>query len=323
MEEVPLSSVMPAPPPNALRFVSNDLDETRAFMRSFYDGEHSRVAHRNAALGFDTAALRGQSLWLGWTRTAVEKTIRGAVQYHLLYPSAPPGSRYRFGRHELISGDSTATFVAAGWEFSRRTPPGHTLSLAVNTERLRDELAARQPAGRGEAVLQSHGFELDEQARARLLGGVASVADSAAAAADGKPTPHAEAWLLGLMAELLKERTAVHHGTALAASRLALVEDWIGAHLEDPITIGRLCEVAGVGERALQKAFESRRGLSPMGFVAERRLAMAHHLLESAGPLGTVTDIAVRLGFHLGRFAGMYRDLFGETPSQTLQQARR
>ena len=110
---------------------------------------------------------------------------------------------------------------------------------------------------------------------------------------------------------------------AIDASRLASVEAWIDAHLEEPITLGRLCEIAGVGERALQKAFEPRRGMSPMRFVVERRLAAVRRLLESAGPGDGVTDVAIRLGFHFRRFAGLYSELFGETPSQTLVRSRR
>lgn len=317
----PLSAHFPAPPSTALCFRSDDLDEARAFMRSFYEGEHSRVAHRNTALGFDTAALRGTTLWVGWTRVAVEKTIRGAVQYHLLYPSAPAGSRYRFGRQQHATGARTATFVAAGWDFSRRSPPGETLSLAVDAGRLSDEITARQQTDRGHAVLQSRALELDDAARERLASAVTSVARSAAA--DGFPSPHDEARLLALIADALLAGSAVQHAPALAASRLAAVETWIDGHLEEPITVGRLCEVAGVGERTLQKAFESRRGLSPMRFVVERRLAAARRLLECAGADGTVTDVAMCLGFHFGRFAGLYRDVFGETPSQTLARARR
>lgn len=317
----PLTSPLPAPPSTALRFRCDDLDEARAFMRSFYDGEHSRVAHRHAALGFDTAALRGTSLWVGWTRAAVEKTIRGAVRYHLLYPSVPPGSRYCFGRQQHLTGTRTATFVPAGWEFSRRSPPGETLSVAVQADRLSDEIAARQQTrGRSQAILQHRALELDDAVQARLIDAVSSVAGSAAA--DGVPSPHAEARLLGAMADVLLAGSAVESAPAIAAPRLAAIEAWVDAHLEEPITLGRLCEIAGVGERALQKAFESRRGMSPVRFVVERRLAAARRLLERADPDVTVTDVATRLGFHLGRFAGLYREVFGETPSQTLVRSR-
>ena len=37
----------------------------------------------------------------------------------------------------------------------------------------------------------------------------------------------------------------------------------------------------------------------------------------------TVSEVAYRWGFtHLGRFAGAYRERFGETPSQTLRSTR-
>jgi transcriptional regulator GlxA family with amidase domain len=105
---------------------------------------------------------------------------------------------------------------------------------------------------------------------------------------------------------------------------MADLEAWIEANLEAPISIGRLCAVAGVGERALQKSFESRRGMSPMRFVAERRLAEAHRQLTQAHPRDDVTHVAMRLGFHhTGRFAALYRQAFGESPSQSLRRARR
>jgi AraC-like DNA-binding protein len=310
----------PGAPATASRFRSDDLDEVRAFVRG-HDGEHSRIAHQHRPLGFEIAALRGPTVSIGWGRTAVEKTIRGEAQAHLLHLWAPAGSRYRFGREELVTGARSVTFVAGGWEFSRRSPAGETFVLALHGGRLVDEVAARRPTSRGEAVLRGRALGLDDAARARFFDAAATAVDSAAA--DGVPSPHAEARLVALLADVLLAGSAVEYAPALAASRLAAVEAWIDAHLEEPITIGRLCEVAGVGERALQKAFESRRGLSPMRFVVERRLAAARRLLESASPDDAVTDVAMRLGFHLGRFAGLYRDVFGEAPSQTLARARR
>ena len=110
----------------------------------------------------------------------------------------------------------------------------------------------------------------------------------------------------------------------LSASRLDRVEDWIEAHIGEVITLGRLCEVAQVGSRALQLAFERRHGMSPMRFVFERRLAAAQRRLSSAEAGDDVTAVATRLGFtHLGRFSIAYRAAFGESPSQTLQRSPR
>jgi AraC-like DNA-binding protein len=59
--------------------------------------------------------------------------------------------------------------------------------------------------------------------------------------------------------------------------------------------------------------------MPPMRFVTERRLAAAFHRLNHAAPDTSVTRVALELGFgHLGRFAQMYRQVIGESPSQTL-----
>ena len=67
--------------------------------------------------------------------------------------------------------------------------------------------------------------------------------------------------------------------------------------------------------------FHSRRGMSPMRFVAERCLAAARERLLRAATRDDVTSVAVELGFgHVGRFAQLYRKAFGEVPSETLKR---
>jgi AraC-like DNA-binding protein len=309
----------PGPPPAATRFRSDDLDEVRAFVRGS-EGEHSRVAHRSGPLGFELAAMPGSTVSLFWGTVAVEKTLRGAWRDPVLHLAIPEGTRYRIGRQEPVAGPRTAMFGPAQWEHTRRSPAGSLFGFMVHGGRLSAEIAARRPAGRGDATLHGRALELDDASRARFFDAASAIVDTAAG---GVPSVHAEARLVAALADVLLAGSAVEYAPALSASRLTAVEAWIDAHLEEPITLGRLCEIAGVGERALQKAFESRRGVSPMRFVVERRLAAARRLLESAGHGGCVTDVAVRLGFHFGRFAGLYREVFGEAPSQTLARARR
>jgi AraC-like DNA-binding protein len=294
----PLPLRLPPAPPAASRFRSDDLDEVRAFVRGS-EGEHSRVAHRSAALGFELAVLSGSAVSLYWGRVAVAKTVRGALRAPVIHLAMPEGTRYRFGRREHVAGPRTATLVPAQWEYTRSSSAGSPFAIMVHDTRLSAEIAARRPDRRGVVVLQSRALELDDAACTRLIDATTAVADSAAAR--GVPSPHDEARLVAMIADLLLAGTVFEHAPAVTASRLAAVEAWIDAHLEEPITVGRLCQVAGVGERALQKAFESRRGLSPMRFVVERRLAAARRSLETAGPTGTVTDVAMRLGFHTGR----------------------
>lgn len=88
--------------------------------------------------------------------------------------------------------------------------------------------------------------------------------------------------------------------------------------------IPTVCEVAGVSERTLEYAFRERLGVTPMRYLKLHRLNLVHRRLESAGPEHAgVTEVALACGFYdLGRFAGEYRALFGELPSETLARSR-
>ncbi len=106
-----------------------------------------------------------------------------------------------------------------------------------------------------------------------------------------------------------------------ADAALRRVEEYIVAHLREPIALADLAEVAGVRVETLIRAFKRRRGVTPMSFVRQRRLEEINRLLLGADPQTTrVTEVALRFGFtQLGRFAGTYKALFGETPSETLR----
>lgn len=85
-----------------------------------------------------------------------------------------------------------------------------------------------------------------------------------------------------------------------------------------PVSISAVCEVLGVGERTLERAFQERLGVSPRAYERERRLRAAHGLILTKGDRLSITDIAMSFSFwHLGRFAGAYQTLFGCSPSET------
>jgi AraC family ethanolamine operon transcriptional activator len=91
------------------------------------------------------------------------------------------------------------------------------------------------------------------------------------------------------------------------------------------LTVGQLCEAAGVSQRTLEYAFRECLGLTPLGFLRLHRLHAARRDLAATLPGEvTVSDIAYRHGFfELGRFASCYKRLFGELPSQTLASPAR
>ncbi len=97
-------------------------------------------------------------------------------------------------------------------------------------------------------------------------------------------------------------------------------EEYLCANLETPVTRDSLAAIAGVSIRTLSRAFMKRHGLGPITFLRQRRFEAAYRdLLGSTAEDTSVTDVAMRYGFaHLGKFAVVYRRLFGESPSHTL-----
>jgi AraC-like DNA-binding protein len=96
-------------------------------------------------------------------------------------------------------------------------------------------------------------------------------------------------------------------------------------HPDQSLSISDLARHIGVPERTLRTAFQKCYGLSPIEYLRILRLHQARRLLLAGCPdLTTVTRIAFGLGFwELGRFAGAYRQLFGELPSETLRKPAR
>jgi AraC-like DNA-binding protein len=312
---------IPMPPPGAMQFRSDDLDEVRDFVgRAF--GDHSRVTHQSGALNYSLSWLSGTSAVLGWGRVALEKTVRGAVSDPVLHLTMPTGSEYRLGRSAHAVGAATATFLAPGLEFTRRSPAGQSFVISVQQRKLADEIEARCAGGGGDLLFRTRPIELDEIEQSRLVSAAVEFSH-AMGGAERLQILRSEARLVSAVADTLLRESAVARARATPTQRITGLETWIEAHLHEPITIGRLCAVAGVGERSLQKSFVSRRGMSPMRFVTERRLAAARRQLMTANGRD-VTSVALQLGFcHVGRFAQLYRQAFGEAPSESLRQASR
>jgi AraC family ethanolamine operon transcriptional activator len=122
---------------------------------------------------------------------------------------------------------------------------------------------------------------------------------------------------VGLLARPKDDRTACQPSNRARLVRRA--EDYMRAHLGDPLSVLDLCREFAVSERTLHYAFREVRGLSPMAYFQAVRLNAVRQELRVAADKMTVHEIAQRWGFcHTGEFAAAYRRLFGELPSQTL-----
>lgn len=99
------------------------------------------------------------------------------------------------------------------------------------------------------------------------------------------------------------------------------VKQYLAAHADTPLTMTGLCELTCVSRRTLQYSFESIMGISPLQFLRMARLNNVRRALSAADLHQPIADIAAYWGFwHGGQFAKDYRQLFGETPSETVQR---
>ncbi|MBH5143461.1 AraC family transcriptional regulator [Rhodococcus erythropolis] len=98
-------------------------------------------------------------------------------------------------------------------------------------------------------------------------------------------------------------------------------KQYIEAHIDEPLTAVEIAAAVGVSLRALQHGFQTSLQTTPMRYLRDLRLRRVRAELLAADPEQTgVAEIAYRWGFnHLGRFAGQYRKMFGESPSEALR----
>jgi AraC-like DNA-binding protein len=87
----------------------------------------------------------------------------------------------------------------------------------------------------------------------------------------------------------------------------------------------QLCKRIGLSERNLELHFQDALGVGPKSWFQYLALHRARfELLRRTPNRGFVTEVALNCGFeHFGRFSQCYRDLFGESPSETLGRVGR
>lgn len=104
---------------------------------------------------------------------------------------------------------------------------------------------------------------------------------------------------------------------------LAKAIEYIEQHVDTDVTITSVAKAVHTSTRSLQLMFRRYRDCTPMQHLRDVRMLRAHADLVAADAASTsVATVATRWGFgHSGRFAGRYRERFGETPSATLHRS--
>lgn len=317
------SDVFSPPPSHSARFQSDHLDEIHAFIAA-YDGNHRRAALGPGPLGYSVRTVRCGAVDLGWGRTRTRQQVRGVPQGAIL--QVPLGRRhvYATGGRTLEARPDTAVLLAPGQEYTLYFEPDDCLViLRLPASALADEIAARDPptaaARQGMREIPLAGDRQNALAviHRTLVGATKPTTGSACV----PPAQYLEAQLCSWMADQVLGSRPSSTRPALAIQRMRIVEEWVDANLANPITLGSLCAVAGVGDRYLEHAFRRHRGQTPLEFVTARRLAWVRRRLLESRPGDSITQLAHDAGFvHLGRFAVRYRSTYGESPSATLRR---
>lgn len=146
--------------------------------------------------------------------------------------------------------------------------------------------------------------------------------------AQGVPNRHLIALIRSAVTDrLLSFSACAEQGDSGYQSRLTVLRR-IRLYMEQsgefPCTLEELCRIACTSPRTLQYSFERELGSTPVRFIRDCRLnQIRRHLLEEGTSAETpIAELAIRYGFfHAGTFNLYYKQLFGETPSQTRERA--
>ena len=258
--------------------------------RELYDSNtHAMGTLRDGLFGFSIPLLDRESVWWG----------------------------HRLGSDMLataIGGESIDIMFRPGFRHLVAIIPHDSLLRAISRTRMDASVARSVSTGRCGNLLRA-----DPQALERLGDQLQRLLDQPD---DAPPRRAARAFddlLLGAVLSLLDSgRQRVESARMSSALFRRAIE--VYDSMPEPPNVTALCLALRTSPRTLEAAFSACAGMGPHRFFMLRRLNRANALLCRAEPEpGTVTRIASELGFtELGRFAVRYRQLFGESPSQTL-----
>ena len=103
---------------------------------------------------------------------------------------------------------------------------------------------------------------------------------------------------------------------------LLRAKQFIHENAREDIALEDIERAAGVSRYKLFEGFRQHFGHAPIAYLKKHRLEAVRRDILADCSERNVSSIAMNWGFsHLGRFSSDYKQLFGETPSQTLKRA--
>ena len=100
--------------------------------------------------------------------------------------------------------------------------------------------------------------------------------------------------------------------------------DYMIANMASAINVEGIAQASGVSVRSLQLAFQQFKDTTPLNYLRQLRLeSVRRELVAGKRDRISISDVARNWGFtHIGRFSALYREAFGEMPTETLQLTR-
>ncbi|NDV21389.1 AraC family transcriptional regulator [Desulfovibrio sp. JC022] len=124
----------------------------------------------------------------------------------------------------------------------------------------------------------------------------------------------AEENILSVLSGLYKQADAKDILPGSEDKRVAMVIDYLHAHMDSSLSLAELADLVGCTEFHLIRIFRSHKGLPPHSFLIQLRLEKARRLLAANA---NIADTAVQCGFsdqsHLTR---LFKIRYGLTPRQ-------
>jgi AraC-like DNA-binding protein len=119
------------------------------------------------------------------------------------------------------------------------------------------------------------------------------------------------------VAEAQEDRAAQRRHALITHRFHKMVEE----NPDSALYVPEICAAIDVSPRTLLACCQEHLGMGPKRYLMLRRMSLVRRALRQATPgTTTVTNIASQYGsWEFGRFAGVYKSTFGETPSETLR----
>lgn len=313
-------------------FRSSELDFVREQVGQVFRPHRLDLIGKNATLHARMHSHRLRDISVNYISYGAEVRVEpGELEtFYVVQVPLSGKSLVRLGRRQAYSSPELATVVSPTEPLSQRLAADCEwlicrIERAALESRLSNTLGAslHQPLRFELGMEATRGFGLSWRTGFTALVGELDRPDSLISS----PLA-AQQFEEGLMAGLLLAQpnnySEMLDGKEHAASsrEVRIARDLMDSHPEWPHTTSSLARAAGISVRALQMSFRHHLATTPRAYLREVRLRRIHDELRSA-EYGTTSVGAVcsRWGFaHVGRFAGVYRQRFGELPSQTLRR---